>query len=103
MLTADPIPSTHLYVRENRTEISGYSKRRNKLIIKFTNSEKLNIFTHKKRFTNFVFLQFAGDRRWYILYHTSNVIENNFECAEILVLSPEGNRSSANLDVYDRR
>jgi hypothetical protein len=103
MITADPFPSTQLYVRENRTEISAYSKRINKLSTKFTNSVNLNIFTLQKRVTNFVFLQFSGDRRWYFLYHTSNAIENNFECVEALVLSPEGNRSSVTVDLYDRR
>jgi len=52
---------------------------------------------------HFVFLQFSDSRPWYLLLHTPNNFENNFECVKTLFSSPVGNRSIITTTVYDKR
>jgi len=52
---------------------------------------------------NFVFLQYADNQPWYVLLHTSNDFENNFEYFEVTFSSPVGKKSTMTVDVYDKR
>jgi lipocalin len=49
----------------------------------------------------FLFLQALGT--WYVLLHTPNDYENNFECVAATYALPEENISLVTLEAYDIR
>jgi hypothetical protein len=75
----------------------------NEIIFQLINSQALTIkiSSNKKCYTNFLFSQLSGPRPWYALLHTHNDLETNFDCVVFTIASPEGNRISAHVTVYD--
>ena len=90
-LTADPIPSTLLHVRENRIRNFGYLNRKGKSSYLNQNALNFRSSTHQKCFTNFCFLQVIGT--WYPLMHSPNDMDNEIDCIVLKVGRPEGNIS----------
>jgi hypothetical protein len=40
---------------------------------------------------------------WYVLFHTSNDVDNNLACYEVTIESPVGDKSIINVKAYDKR
>jgi hypothetical protein len=56
---------------------------------------------HKRRGTGFLFLQALGT--WYVLLHTPNDYENNFDCVVATYAPPQENIGLITLEAYDIR
>jgi len=52
---------------------------------------------------NFVLLQFAGNRTWHVILHSSNAFDNNIACADATYSIPNGNTSLSAIDLYIMR